>query len=309
MAEAARIYETVTEQAAASPAPLPARCYGQIILDRCPLREPLDFSILMNLRPLGSIPEESWMDLLSRVPAAEPMTRRDETLTHLQTTHQCALLTVWLPFAHDLDDAIGRFNSSAASYVLAAALWFSVPCEPVATVVVDTATNETWSRMGVGRPLPAAIPAANPRNHFARVMPGLLADGRMRLLAGMYRDVLVEPLDSAAIVKAWTLLETAAVNEDAESPLDRVRSLCERVGADADGQLLRQWYESSGRDLIQAAHLHRDCIVRHGWCNPRDKDCMRSPCRHSSLLRLDLQMFLAGFVTSCIAISGWGPGS
>jgi hypothetical protein len=140
-------------------------------------------------------------------------------------------------------------------------------------------------------------------------MPALLADGRMRLLAGMYRDVLLQPQDDAAIVKGCTALETAAVNEPGDSALDRVRGLCERIGVTIDGQLLHRAYEDSGRDLIQAVSLHRDCIVRHGWCNPKDRQCMHSPCRHSSPLRLDLQMFLGEFLTRYIAVSGWDPQS
>jgi hypothetical protein len=305
MAKAVQIGETVTEPGLDPQAVFPARCCGQVVLDRCPVQHPLDFSLLVNLRPLGSQPEDSWMDLLSRVPSAESMIQRDDTSSQFQAAHQCALLTVWLPFAHDLDDAVGRFNSAAASYVLAVALWLNAPCEPIATLVVDTQTHETWSRMDAGRPLPAVPRAGHARDHLCKVMPALLSGGRMRLLVGMYRDVLLEPQDSAAIVKAWTVLETAAVNEEGDSALGRVRGLCDRMGATIDGELLHRAYEDSGRDLIQAAYLHRDCLVRHGWCNPKDNECRQSPCRHSSLLRLDLQMFLGEFLTGYVAISGW----
>lgn len=291
-------------EASVSPT-LPARFYGQVVLDRCPLHSPLDFSQLVTLRPLGTLPEDSWTTLITRIPLIKSVTLPSNTQREFQLTHPCAMLSVWLPGAETLAEAATVFDGCAAAHVLAVALWLSAPCEPIASLVVDSTANEALPRFWGTRPLLITVPAGSAPDYLERIVPGLQADPHMMLLVGMYRDFLLEPHDSPAIVKAWTLLEVASANELGRSVLDKVRHLCTRLNVATDGAVLREVYESSGRDLVKATLLHRNCIAHQGWCNPKSEGCRRSPCRLANLLRLDLQMFLSPFLMDYLGVNGW----
>jgi len=276
-----------------------AQFVGLVIMDQCPVTGVEVLSPSVSVRPIGSLDPQPWERLVSTVIGRPGLATYFGGRAEYRAAHPCGVLQIELPSVPTIAKARMLLERAAPSWVLALVLRFGATFEPFADVVVDRINNRVDMCFVTGFPHPHFFHMNTTAAYVRRVMPGLLADPKMRLFVGLLRDFIREPDDSPAILKGWTLLEVMASDEPGRGKEQKVRSLCRRMNVAPDAIFLAGRY-APGDDLLAAAYRHRNCVAHEGWCRPDNQRCRQdradSPCRLARPLRADLQLFLFGLV-------------